>query len=272
MGRVERGMGHQGPHPPEPSTGTTFRSAGICPAPITGSGSDTAPDFLPKPSPPGEFSVAGEGKRILNGIYPGGVYTHLLSGKHNGVIQSPRFTIDSNFISLSVLGSDFSFAQLIVENYAVPRGGIYHMRHNLKTDRMEWVQWDVAYWKGFSAYIELATRDDVTLTRYDSTETRTKAEKLTDGRSAIGASRILFHETKETPQRDAPAASLSAPGPATPLARRCGRAIGPPPGGSHRSLAGWRRFRAPGRISGRVRPRRPAAPVPGPAPPPWIPS
>ena len=158
----------------------------------------------PEPSPPGEFSVAADGKRILNGIYPGGVYTHLVSGKHNGVIQSPRFTIDSNFISLSVLGSDFSFAQLIVENYAVPRGGIYHMRHNLKTDRMEWVQWDVAYWKRFSAYIELATRGDVTLVRYDSTETRTQAEKRTDGRSAIGASRILFHETKETPKETRP--------------------------------------------------------------------
>ncbi|MCY3777922.1 MAG: PSD1 and planctomycete cytochrome C domain-containing protein, partial [Candidatus Aminicenantes bacterium] len=158
----------------------------------------------PEPSPPGEFSVAAEGKRVLSGIYPGGVYTHLLSAKHNGVIQSPRFTIDSNFISLSVLGSDFSFAQLIVENYAAPRGGIYHMRHVLKTDRMEWVQWDVAYWKGFSAYIELATRGDVTLVRYDSAETRTKAEKLTDGRSAIGASRILFHETKETPRETRP--------------------------------------------------------------------
>ena len=158
----------------------------------------------PEPSPPGEFSVAADGQRILGGIYPGGIYTHLLSRKHNGVIQSPRFTIDSNFISLSVLGSDFSFAQLIVENYAVPRGGIYHMRHNLKTDRMEWVQWDVAYWKGFSAYIELATRDDVTLVRYDSAETRTKAEELTDGRSAIGAGRILFHETKETPKETHP--------------------------------------------------------------------
>ena len=82
-----------------------------------------------EPSLPGEFSVGASGKRILNGIYPGGVYTHLLSDKHNGVIQSPRFTIDTNFISLSVLGSDFSFAQLIMENYAVPRGLIFHMRH-----------------------------------------------------------------------------------------------------------------------------------------------
>ena len=158
----------------------------------------------PKPSPPGEFAVAAGGERILNGIYPGGVYTHLLSDKHNGVIQSPRFTIDTNFISLSVLGSDIGFAQLIVENYAVPRGGIYHMRHVPVTDGLEWVQWDVSYWKGFSAYIELATRDDVTYIRYDTKKIKPKPETLTEGRSAIGTSRILFHETKETPRETRP--------------------------------------------------------------------
>ena len=157
----------------------------------------------PKPSPPGEFAVAAGGERILNGIYPGGVYTHLLSDKHNGVIQSPRFTIDTDFISLSVLGSDIGFAQLIVENYAVPRGGIYHMRHVPVTDSLEWVQWDVSYWKGFSAYLELATRDDVTYIRYDTKKIKPKPETLTEGRSAIGASRILFHETKETPRETA---------------------------------------------------------------------
>ena len=158
----------------------------------------------PEPSPPGEFAVAAAGERILNGIYPGGVYTHLLSDKHNGVIQSPRFTIDTNFISLSVLGSDIGFAQLIVENYAVPRGGIYHMRHVPVTDGMEWVQWDVSYWKGFSAYLELATRDDVTYIRYDTKKIKPKPETLTEGRSAIGAGRILFHETKETPRGTKP--------------------------------------------------------------------
>ena len=158
----------------------------------------------PKPAPPGEFSVAAGGERILNGIYPGGVYTHLLSDKHNGVIQSPRFIIDTNFISLGVLGSDIGFAQLIVENYAVPRGGIYHMRHVPITDGMEWVQWDVSYWKGFSGYIELATRDDVTYIRYDTKKIKPQPENLAEGRSAIGASRILFHETKETPRETRP--------------------------------------------------------------------
>ena len=158
----------------------------------------------PEPSRPGEFSVATKGKRVLNGIYPGGVYTHLASDKHNGVIQSPRFTIDTNFISLSVLGSDYSFAQLIVENYAVPRGLIFHMRHVPKSDRMEWVQWDVAYWKGFTAYIELATRDDVTKIYFDSKKFKTQPEERTDGRSSIGAGRVLFHEAQETPRETRP--------------------------------------------------------------------
>ncbi len=182
-----------------------------------------------KPSRPGEFSVAADGKRILNGIYPGGVYTHLVSDKHNGVIQSPRFTIDTNFISLSVLGSDYSFAQLIVENYAVPRGLIFHMRDVPKTDRMEWVQWDVTYWKGFTAYIELATHDDVTSVYYDPKKFKTQPEERADGRSAIGAGRILFHEAKETFRETLPSLLYllrgTAPRSPADLARRMGRRL-----------------------------------------------
>ena len=183
-----------------------------------------------EPSRPGEFSVGANRKQILNGIFPAGVYTHLLSDKHNGVIQSPRFTIDTNFISLSVLGSDFSFAQLIVENYAVPRGLIFHMRHVPKTDRMEWVQWDVAYWKGFTAYIELATRDDVTNIYYDPKKFKTQPEERTDGRSAIGASRnsVSRDEGDAQEKRVRPCSICSgARRPAHPpdLARRMGRRL-----------------------------------------------
>ena len=86
-----------------------------------------------------------------------------------------------------------------------------------------WVQWDVEYWKGFSAYIELATRDDAT------TKVETQPEQRTDGRSAIGASRILFHETKETPREThAPILYLlrgTAPRSADDLARRTARRL-----------------------------------------------
>ena len=149
--------------------------------------------FSGKPSEPGEFWILNEGDRVLNGIYPGGVYTHLLSTKHNGVIQSPRFKIETDYISLRLLGGDLSFAQLIIENHAVPRGGIYHMRYSPKKDQMGWTQWDTAYWKGFTAYIEFATHDDVTNFGYDPIDSESKPKPPEDGRSYIGASRIVFH-------------------------------------------------------------------------------
>ncbi|MBM62381.1 MAG: hypothetical protein CL484_05475 [Acidobacteria bacterium] len=154
------------------------------------------------PSSPGEFAVELRGDRLLSGIYPGGAYTHLLSSKHAGVIQTPRFTIDNDFVSLKVLGGDLSFAVLIIENYAVPRGGIYHLRYSPKQDEMVWARWDTSFWKGFSAYIEFATQDDVTQFSFDP-EDRLAVNRPTrrgDGRSAIGVSQVLFHDSDQAPR------------------------------------------------------------------------
>jgi hypothetical protein len=154
------------------------------------------------PSRPGEFAVERRGDRLLNGIYPAGAYTHLLSTKHPGVIQTPSFTIDSDFISFRVMGGDLSFVNLIIENYSVPRGGIYHLRFSPKTDEMAWVQWDTEFWKGFNAYIEFATQDDATRFQLDpeDSQLRHRPTRRGDGRSFIGASRIVFHDEQRTPR------------------------------------------------------------------------
>ena len=154
------------------------------------------------PSRPGEFAIERTGDRLLNGIYPGGAYTHLLSTKHAGVIQTPRFRIDSDFISFRVLGGDLSFVQLIIENYSVPRGGIYHLRYSPKQDEMTWAQWDTEFWKGFTAYIEFATQDDATRFQLDPEDSRlrNRPTRRGDGRSFIGASRIVFHDAKRMPK------------------------------------------------------------------------
>ena len=161
------------------------------------------------PSPPGDFAIGIPCKnearvrcRVLNGIYPGGAYTHLLSSKHAGVIQTPRFTVENDFISMRVLGSDLSFALLIIENYAVPRGGIYNLRYSPKRDEMVWAQWDTSFWKGFTAYIEFATQNDVAYFNLDpeDSEATNRPTRRGDGRSAIGVSQILFHDVKETPR------------------------------------------------------------------------
>ncbi len=174
----------------------------------------------PQPAPAGEFALSPGGPQVVSAIYPAGVYTHLLSPKHNGVIQSPRFKIESEAVSVRMLGGNLSFAQLIVEDYAVPRGGIYHMRFSPKRDQMGWATWDVTYWKGFTAYVEFATRDDATYFEPD----RRKAVAGDDGRSWFGAQRVVFHANKQRPQEEVlPVVTLlagPAPQSAEELARR----------------------------------------------------
>ncbi|MYD71117.1 MAG: DUF1553 domain-containing protein [Acidobacteria bacterium] len=188
------------------------------------------------PSRPGEFAIARRGDNLLTGIYPAGAYTHLLSDKHAGVIQTPRFRIDSDYISFRVLGGNLSFAQLIIENYAVPRGGIYHLRHSPKQDAMSWAQWDTSFWKHFTAYIEFATQDDATMFILDPEDGRAQNRPVrrTDGRSAIGASRIVFHDTRATPKEtvvpvrslfERDAADDRAPGNREELAALIGRRL-----------------------------------------------
>jgi len=160
---------------------------------------------LPKhPSRPGGFWITTEGEEVLNGIYPAGVYSHGLSRKHPGVLQSPRFKVESDSISLRLLGGNFSAAKLVVENY--PLGifavGIYDQGFAPKKDRMTWATWDTKFWKGFEAYIEIATLDDRTNFRLDSVDFfRTpKPKPEGDGRSFFGVAEVIFHNGDQPPR------------------------------------------------------------------------
>lgn len=154
---------------------------------------------------PGEFWIEPTGDRAIGAVYPSGVYSHLLSNKHSAIIQSPRFKVTSKYISLRALGGKLSTAQLILENYSVPRGGIYGQRWSPKKDEMDWVTWDVTYWQGFSAYIEFAGARDVTLFQLDPEDGRKKPRPEIDpeGRSWFGAQQVVFHDSKERPPAEA---------------------------------------------------------------------
>ena len=158
-------------------------------------------------SPAGEFSVLPAGERIVEGIYPSGVHSGLLSRRHNGVLQTPRFTIDSDYVSFLVQGSGLSVVRLIVENYAVPRGGIYWQRYSPKSDEPRWAGWDTTFWKGFSAYLEFATVQDATNFLLDSEDAakNPKPKPSSDGRSHFGAVAVAFHDDDVYPKDLEPA-------------------------------------------------------------------
>jgi len=163
-----------------------------------------------QPSAPGEFEVTPSGSVIVPGIYDAGVYSNLVSRKRSAVLQSPRFTIDSDYISVELQGGNFSFARLMIENYAVPRAGIYHQRSSPKKDEPTWFTWKTDYWKGFTAYLEYTTLEDSTNFQLDPEDSvrRPRPQPVRDGRSWFGAGRLWFHDEDVRPRPDRDAAVL----------------------------------------------------------------
>ncbi len=153
----------------------------------------------------GEFSVEPEGERVIGRIYPAGVYSHLLSQKHNGLLTSPRFRVTSDNISVRALGGKGARLRLIVENYPIGAEGIYPQAE-LKSEGLQWVRLDTAYRRGSYAYLEFATAEEVL--------SRTRTPAGPGGRSYFGAERVAFHDEKATPKDEPLASPLLLQGPA----------------------------------------------------------
>ncbi|HEX3656819.1 MAG TPA: PSD1 and planctomycete cytochrome C domain-containing protein [Pirellulales bacterium] len=148
-------------------------------------------------SPAGEFTVAVAGENVIDAILRRGVYTHRLSSKHGAVVTSPPFRIEHDAVSVRIQGSGYGTARLIVENYAVPRGGIYAMTSVPMVPGQQWFTWNTTFWRGFEARIELATYDDLTIS--GAQYRKGAIAPPTDGRSSIGISEIWFHNAKVPP-------------------------------------------------------------------------
>jgi len=168
----------------------------------------------------GEFSVQPEGERIIGGILPAGAYSHLLSEKHNGVLTSPRFTIASSNISVSVLGGKGARVRLVIENYPLGAESIYPQAE-LKSDAPGWVRLSTAYRRGASAYLEFDPAEEVT--------SRSRGPSGPGGRSYFGVQRVVFHDQEFSPRQASTTSTLLtegvAPNSAEDLAVRYGQLL-----------------------------------------------
>ena len=108
----------------------------------------------------GFFDVLAEGDRIIGGVRPAGIYSHALSTRHSAVLGSSRFTIEGDDRSLfvRVLGGGGAAARYAVQNF--PTGGETYPIELLEDGEEQWVEWDLSYWDGDQAYIELTTAAD----------------------------------------------------------------------------------------------------------------
>ena len=110
-------------------------------------------------SPAGEFQVLPAGEQVVANIYAAGVYSHLLSSKHNGVLESPRFPIDCDEIWVRVAGGGEARVRYVVQNYV--RALLIYDSVKLQHEPLEWHRLRSSYWKGDQAHIEIATAGDL---------------------------------------------------------------------------------------------------------------
>lgn len=110
-------------------------------------------------SPAGGFAVAAEGSAVLAGIYPAGVYSHLVSTKDRAVLLSPRFELADKYdLWLRVAGEGGAMARYVVRNY--PRDGTVFPNNRLNGGQWQWVRMNLDYWQGDVIHLELSTAAD----------------------------------------------------------------------------------------------------------------
>ena len=146
----------------------------------------------------GDFSLTSTSTNILTAIYPAGRFSHLLSDKHAGTLRSPNFTLTNKFIAALVTGDNNARVRLVIENFQGDSLLFTQVTPKL-TDRsgMRWVTLPIRDpWRGRRAYIELVPRDDFPYPGI----VRDASKLPTDGRSAAGIAKVVFHDGEKPPE------------------------------------------------------------------------
>ena len=175
----------------------------------------------------GDFAVAEEGDRALAGLFPAGFYTHALSPKLNGSVQSPYLGPKTKFVSVEMVGGRESSARLIPDHRTLSD------TRDLKHDTPTWVRLGRSD-RDERVYLELITKFHNP--RFTEKFDPAKGTILDDPRSFFGVTRAVVHDCAESP-KDELARMLrlfEGPDPKTPAeaAERYGSVI-------RQALAAW---------------------------------
>jgi len=115
----------------------------------------------------GEFAIEPSGDKALTGIYPAGVYSHLISNKDAARLTSPDVRLDGEYeLWLRINGGGSATARYVVQNY--PRRGTVFPITELKDNQAgqwRWQKYNLDYWNGDDIHIELSAANDAPLER-----------------------------------------------------------------------------------------------------------
>lgn len=130
---------------------------------------DKAPTVAPKPFPAGTFRISQDGNNAIESINPAGVYSNLRSSKLPARLTSPDFELADDYrLHLLVRGSGDASLRYVVQDY--PRNGTVFPVKKLggkQASSWQWQEFDLSYWKGDLAHIELSHASDGPLLAQD---------------------------------------------------------------------------------------------------------
>lgn len=151
----------------------------------------------PAPAAPGGFAIAPEGQGAVAGVYPAGLYTHLVSEKLNGALRSPHFPRDRRYLSLRLVGGKLAAWRTVLDNCMLSEH--YSL---LDQPRPGWVRIPLRSEHGeYRIFAELVTKHDNP--RLPDRPARSSEEMeagMADPRSWFGVSQAVLHDCEELPE------------------------------------------------------------------------
>lgn len=156
----------------------------------------------------GDFTVALKGSGAVGMLLPAGMFTHALSPRLNGAVRTPFLNHSGrSYVSMGVIGGDYSAHRLIVDN-------------SFRTERQTYLEDHRPHWIRHSTladhrtnrspspdesaetriYIELATKaSNPNFPPRVGLGPDISAAEARDARSWFGVTRVFLHDKKEPP-------------------------------------------------------------------------
>ena len=148
------------------------------------------------PSSSGEFAVANSGPDAITGVFPAGIYTHVLSERLDGALRSPLVPKEKKFISLRVMGGKMGAWRAVLDNCML--GEDYKL-----------LDWQAPRWlkipnrddqPTLPYYVELVTKTENPRIPERPQRLKVTPEQVNSPYSYFGITRAVLHDIDESPR------------------------------------------------------------------------
>jgi hypothetical protein len=147
-------------------------------------------------SPSGEFAVTLTGKEAVAGIYPSGLYTHIVSERLNGAVRSPAVPKNRKFLSIQALGGHLGSRRTILDNCMLSED-----YETLSQDSPAWLKIPSRHeQKEMPFYVELVTKAFNPRLPDRPGRLNAKPEELASPFSYFGITRAVLHDEDASPK------------------------------------------------------------------------